>query len=144
MQNCNSSLAWTQKTVSLKQIIDLVSNCILSFHRGWIVGEKSDHRSVNVFFVDYGNTATMDRRHTSLTTPYIWETKPILQPFAVSGEAFILTFPIFYLKWINQHFHGIYLGFVYLGGGFSLENSLPIFLLIHFGDSGDIQCTCNL
>lgn len=57
------------------------------WYRGWIVGEKSDHRSVNVFFVDYGNTATMDRRHASLTTPYIWETKPILQPFAVSGDS---------------------------------------------------------
>lgn len=68
------------------------------------MGEKSDHRSVNVFFVDYGNTATMDRRQTSLTTPYIWETKPILQPFAVSGQAFIFTFPIFFLEWIPVQF----------------------------------------
>lgn len=57
------------------------------WYRGWIVGEKSDHRSVNVFFVDYGNTTTVDRRRTSLTTPYIWETKPILQPFAMSGDS---------------------------------------------------------
>lgn len=58
-----------------------------SEYRAWIVGEKTDFRQVNVFFVDYGNTSTLDRRMTSLTSPYIWETKPILQPFTISGNA---------------------------------------------------------
>nr|XP_022331627.1 uncharacterized protein LOC111129501 isoform X2 [Crassostrea virginica] len=55
------------------------------WYRAWIVGEKTDFRKVNVFFVDYGNTSTLDRKMTSLTSPYIWETKPILQPFTISG-----------------------------------------------------------
>lgn len=58
-----------------------------SEYRAWIVGEKTNFRQVNVFFVDYGNTSTLDRRMTSLTSPYIWETKPILQPFTISGNA---------------------------------------------------------
>ncbi|XP_048733674.2 uncharacterized protein LOC125649880 isoform X2 [Ostrea edulis] len=52
--------------------------------RAWVIGEKANHQQVDVFFVDYGNISTVDRRKTSLTTPYIWETKPILQPFVIS------------------------------------------------------------
>ncbi|XP_062575711.1 uncharacterized protein LOC134237599 [Saccostrea cucullata] len=54
------------------------------WYRAWIIGEKSAQRQVDVFFVDYGNTESIDKRKTSLTTPYIWETKPILQPFVIS------------------------------------------------------------
>ena len=79
-----------------------------SEYRAWIVGEKTDFRKVNVFFVDYGNTSTLDRRMTSLTSPYIWETKPILQPFTISGNAQIHIYvSIFLRSKLQGHLFGV-------------------------------------
>ncbi|XP_033729670.1 uncharacterized protein LOC117318851 [Pecten maximus] len=53
--------------------------------RGWITAERPGFK-VDVFFVDYGNTATMDKFKTSLTIPEVWEIKPMVRPFKIIGK----------------------------------------------------------
>lgn len=58
--------------------------------RGWITAERPNFK-VDVFFIDYGNTSTMDKFKTSLTIPEVWETKPVVRPFKIIEGSLPLT-----------------------------------------------------
>ncbi|OWF53967.1 Polyadenylate-binding protein, cytoplasmic and nuclear [Mizuhopecten yessoensis] len=53
--------------------------------RGWITAERPSFK-VDVFFVDYGNTDTIDKFKTSLTIPEVWEVKPMVRPFRITAS----------------------------------------------------------
>ncbi|KAJ8304642.1 hypothetical protein KUTeg_018225 [Tegillarca granosa] len=52
------------------------------WYRGWIIAEKGFN--LTVFYVDYGNIATIPKNATRLTCPDLWEHKPALRPFKLT------------------------------------------------------------
>jgi hypothetical protein len=79
------SIVWlyllTGKTIdSMVTVILLYFSC-----RCWIVANRQES-TVEVFNVDYGNTAVVNKKDTSLTLPDIWDLQPAVRPFRATGK----------------------------------------------------------
>ncbi|KAL3865760.1 hypothetical protein ACJMK2_043117 [Sinanodonta woodiana] len=76
LQGRHSRLAETSKLGRCAAVYDG------DFYRGWIMGCKDD--MVTVFYVDYGNIATLHRSQTYTTTSLIWTLPPLARPFKLT------------------------------------------------------------
>ena len=63
--------------------------CPLLFFRCWVVADRGDF-NIEVFNVDYGNTAIINKRDASLTVPHVWDLQPAVRPFKIKGMVLVI------------------------------------------------------
>ena len=59
-------------------------------NRGWIINDIVAKKQLDIFYVDYGNVARIDKRQACRTIPEIWDSLPNLYPFRIAGRLELL------------------------------------------------------